>query len=182
MTLEQIFQISQVVAALGVIASMVFVGLQVRGNAKALRSATAQAVQDNYSQFFTSVACSPSALAAHLKGFVDGSSLTDLERAQFVAISMAFLSDAQNAFHQWKEGHLADELWACWEALLMNLVNTPGGAAFWRERSYIFGKHFQDEVKNIMSREPAPGAKAWGVVPLTVTHSEGLTPTVPKSG
>jgi hypothetical protein len=172
MTLEHIFQISQIAAALGVIASLIFVGFQVRDNAKAVRSATAQAVQDNYSQFFTSLASSPSALATHLKGLIDMDSLTDAEKAQFVAVSMAFLSDSQNAFHQWKEGHLADELWSCWEALLMNLVNTPGGAAFWRERRYIFGAQFQDEVKSIMSREPDPEAKAWGVVPLTVTHRQ----------
>lgn len=172
MTLEQIFQVSQIAAALGVIASLVFVGLQVRHNARAVRSATAQAVQDTYSHFFTALAGSPNALATHLRGMVDVSSLTDLEKAQFVSISMAFLSNSQNAFHQWKEGHLADELWACWEALLMNLVNTPGGAAFWRERSYVFSRQFQDEVKIIMSRVPDPGAKAWGVVPLTVTHRE----------
>jgi hypothetical protein len=172
MTLEYIFQISQIAAALGVIASLVFVGFQVRDNAKAVRSAAAQAVQDNYSHFFTTLACSPSALVTHLKGLSDMDSLTDVEKAQFVAISMAYLSDAQNAFHQWKEGHLADELWSCWEALMMNLVKTPGGAAFWRQRSYIFGRKFQREVKEIMSREPDPGAKAWGVVPLTVTYRE----------
>jgi hypothetical protein len=172
MTLEHIFQISQIAAALGVIASLVFVGLQVRDNAKAVRSAAAQAVQDDYSHFFMTLGCSPSALATHLKGMTDLDALSDVEKAQFVSISMVYLSDAQNAFHQWKEGHLADELWSCWEALLMNLVNTPGGAAFWRERSYIFGAQFQREVKNIMSREPDPRAKAWGVIPLTVTHRE----------
>ena len=36
---------------------------------------------------------------------------------------------------------------------MMNLVNTPGGAAFWEERSYVFG-------------DPHPAAKAFGVVPV----------------
>jgi hypothetical protein len=53
---------------------------------------------------------------------------------------------------------------------MMNLVNTPGGAAFWHERSYVFGQEFQDEVKNIMRRQPNPKAKALGVMP--VTHRE----------
>ena len=172
MTLEEIFQISQIAAALGVIASLVFVGLQVRGNAKAVRSATAQAVQDNYSNFYMTLANSPDTLAIHLKGMTDFEALSDVEKAQFVATCMAFLSDAHNAFHQWKEGHLANELWASWQALLMNLVNTPGGAVFWRQRRYIFGQEFQDEVKTIMSREPNATAKAWGVLPLTVTHRE----------
>jgi len=99
------------------------------------------------------------------------------EKAQFVCTYMAFLSHSQNAFHQWRQGHLVNELWACWEALLMNLVKTPGGAAFWRERSYVFGQDFQDEVKAIMSRQPNPEAKALGVVPLTHLPPPEETPS-----
>ncbi len=170
MTLEQVFYVSQTVAALGVIGSLIFVGFQVRDSAKAVRFATAQAVQDNYASWYLSIANNERARATSLKGFVDLDELTPDEKAQFVGQYMAFLSHSQNAFHQWREGHLADELWACWEALMMNLVNTRGGAAFWHERSYVFGQDFQDEVKRIMSLEPNPKAKAWGVVP--VTHRE----------
>jgi hypothetical protein len=177
MTLEQIFFISQTIAALGVVASLIFVGLQVRDSAKAVRSATAQAVQDNYSSWYLTLASNESALATSTKGFVDLNSLTTAEKAQFVCTYMAFLSHSQNAFHQWRQGHLANELWACWEALLMNLVKTPGGATFWRERSYVFGQDFQDEVKAIMSRQPNPAAKALGVVPLTHGSAPEETPS-----
>jgi len=80
---------------------------------------------------------------------------------------MAFLSHTQNAFHQWKEGQLSDGLWVGWEALMMNLVNRPGGADFWGERGYVFGKDFQDHVAEIMKRTPDPRAKSFGVVPVT---------------
>ena len=49
---------------------------------------------------------------------------------------------------------------------MMNLVNTPGGAAFWQERSYVFGKEFQDHVAEIMKRQPDPRARALGIVPV----------------
>lgn len=44
------------------------------------------------------------------------------------------------------------------------LINTPGGAMFWVERSYLFGQQFQDHAV-VMSREPDPRAKAFRVVP-----------------
>ena len=50
---------------------------------------------------------------------------------------------------------------------MMNLVNTPGGAAFWAERSYVFGQEFQNHVAEIMKRKPDPRARAFGVVPVT---------------
>jgi len=175
MTLEQIFFATQSIAAVGVIASLVFVGIQVRDSAKAVRAATAQAVHENYASWYLALADNASALATSTKGFLDLGSLTPAEKAQFVCTFMAFMSHSQNAFHQWRLGHLAKDLWACWEALMMNLVNTPGGAEFWRERSYVFGTEFQDEVRAIMVREPNPAAKAFGVVPVkhTVTPAAG---------
>ena len=167
MTLDQVASLSQSMGAVGVIASLIFVGLQIMDNSRAVRSATAQAVHDNYAGWYISLSGNESALATSAKGFVDLNSLSLAEKAQFVCTMMAFLSHSQNAFHQWKEGHLSDGLWAGWEALMMNLVNTPGGAAFWGERGYVFGKEFQDHVAAIMQRKPDPRAKAFGVVPVT---------------
>jgi hypothetical protein len=167
MTLEAVYYISQIVAVFAVIASLVFVGLQVRDSSRAVRAATAQAVHDNYAGWYTALLGNENALATSAKGFVDLNSLTAAEKAQFVCTMMAFLAHSQNAFHQWKEGHLSDGLWRGWEALMMNLVNTPGGAAFWAERSYVFGQEFQDHVAEIMKRKPDPRARAFGVVPVT---------------
>jgi hypothetical protein len=169
MTLEQISLISQIVGACAVVGSLIFVGLQVMESAKATRSATAQAVHDNYANWYLTLSGNADALASSNKGFVDLGALTPAEKAQFVCIFMAFMSHSQNAFHQWRQGHLSDDLWIGWEALMMNLVNTPGGAAFWRERAYVFGEDFQDHVGEIMKRKPNPLAKAFGVVPVTQT-------------
>ena len=105
------------------------------------------------------------------KGFADLNSLTPQEKAQFVCIYMAFLSHCQNAFHQWKQGHLHDDLWTGWDTLMMNL-NTPGGAAFWEERSYVFGADFREHFEKLMHRQPNPRAKAFGVVPLRSVSGE----------
>ena len=55
MTLEAIYYISQIVAVFAVIASLVFVGLQVRDSSRAVRAATAQAVHDNYAGWYTAL-------------------------------------------------------------------------------------------------------------------------------
>ena len=166
MTLETVYFLSQIAAALCVVGSLIFVGLQVRENSKAVRSATAQAVHDNYGSWYVALAGNEPGLSASTKGFTDLSALSPTEKAQFVCIYMAFMSHSQNAFHQWRAGHLSDGLWRGWEALMMNLVNTPGGAAFWQERSYVFGKEFQDHVAEIMKRQPDQRARALGIVPV----------------
>ncbi len=60
---------------------------------------------------------------------------------------------------------------------MMNLVNTPGGAAFWEERACVFGAVFRGRVAEIMRRAPDPRAKAFGVAPVTHVAS-AAAPTV----
>jgi len=134
MTIETLASLSQIIGAVGVVGSLIFVGLQIRDNSNAVRSATAQAVHDNYAGWYLALTSNGQALATAAKGFVNLDALAPVEKEQFVCTFMAFLSHSQNAFHQWKAGHLSDGLWAGWDALMMNLVNTPGGAAFWAER------------------------------------------------
>lgn len=167
MDLATVVSLAQIIGAVGGVASLIFVGLQIKDNSNAVRAATAQAVHDNYASWYMTLAADDKALAACTKGSLDLSSLTPSDKAQFTCVFMAFLSHTQNAYHQWKEGQLSDGHWICWEALMMNLVNTPGGAAFWGERGYVFGKDFQSHVIEIMKRTPDPRAKSFGVLPVT---------------
>lgn len=175
MDLATIVSLSQIVGVVGGVASLIFVGLQISDNSNAVRAATAQAVHDNYASWYMCLAANEHALSACAKGSIELSSLTNSEKEQFTCVFMAFLSHTQNAYHQWKEKQLSDGLWAGWEALMMNLVNTPGGAAFWRERGYVFGNDFQDHVVEIMQRKPDPRAKSFGVIPVTHVTPE-ITP------
>jgi hypothetical protein len=165
MTLEQVFFVSQSVAAVGVVASLIFVGLEVRNNAKAIRASTAQAVSDNFTDMYLSISNSPGAAALGLKGHADYGALTSEERARFVCMDMTVFSHCQNAFDQWRSGHLRTDLWVGWESVLMNIVHTPGGAAFWHDRGYMFSNDFQKEVSLAMRRPPDPRANIWGVLP-----------------
>jgi len=167
MTLESIYYVGQTIAVVAIFGSLIFVGFQIKENSAAVRSATAQAVHDNYGAWYMGQGADPEALSASIKGFGDYEGLSPIEKAHFVCTYMAFLSHSQNAFYQWKEGHLSADLWKGWEALMMNLVNTPGGALFWRERCYVFGEKFQSHVNEIMTRKPDPRARALGVVPVT---------------
>jgi hypothetical protein len=146
---------------------------------KAVRAATEQACQENFAGIYVSLQNNPSALANFTKGLVDYAALTPAEKAQFVCSVMAILVYNQNAFDQWRVGHLRADLWAGWESLLINIVHTPGGAAIWRERSYAFTKDFQEEVKRILSRQPHPLAKTFGVVPVSRSAPAEETRTPP---
>jgi hypothetical protein len=81
---------------------------------------------------------------------------------------MAFLSFSQNAFYKWRDASLTDDLWVGWEALILNLVGTSGGKAFWRERAYVFGTEFRDPMQDvIMQKQPDPAARPLGAFDIS---------------
>jgi hypothetical protein len=76
---------------------------------------------------------------------------------------MAFLSYSHKTFLKWRQGLLAPSLWLGWEQVIMNLVCAPGGKAFWKERSYLFGEEFRRYVEeDLMTRTPYPEARPMG--------------------
>ena len=48
MTLQDWSNLAQLIGAIAVVISLFYVGYQIKGNTSAVRSATAQAVHDNY--------------------------------------------------------------------------------------------------------------------------------------
>ena len=163
MTLSDVSNLAQIIGALAVVVSLFYVAFQIRQNTDAVRSATAQDVHENFASWYHLLASDSALSQITVNGLRDYSSLSETEKARFVATFMAFLSYSQNAYLKWKEGSLAPALWSCWELLIMNLVASPGGRDFWEERGYLFGSDFRNHIEqDIMKRTPHPNAKPMG--------------------
>ena len=155
--------LAQVIGALAVVISLAYVGVQIKRNTSAVRSATAQAIHNNYGDWYMNLMSDAELNRIALKGLKDYSSLNEIEKAQFIQTFMAFISFSQNAFYQWREKALSPWLWDGWELLTMNLLAAPGGEGFWKERGYVFGKEYRDYVeKVILTRKPHPEARPFG--------------------
>ena len=164
MTLNDLANIGQVIGAIAVVVSLIYVALQIRQNTNAVRSATAQTVHEHFAKWYHLVAADDELAKIVASGLRDYGSLSEHERVRFVATFMAFLSYTQNAFLKWREGLLASPLWLGWELVIMNLVCAPGGKAFWKDRAYMFGDEFRRYIDDdLIKREPHPDAKPMGV-------------------
>lgn len=163
MNLNDLANIGQVIGALAVVVSLIYVALQIRQNTNAVRSATAQTVHEHFANWYHLLASDPALSQIAANGLRDYQSLTEAERVRFIAVFMSFLSYSQNAFLKWREKLLDSQLWLGWEFVIMNLVCAPGGKALWKERGYMFGEEFRRYVDNdLMKREPHPDAKPLG--------------------
>jgi hypothetical protein len=167
MNLDDLANIGQVIGAIAVVISLIYVALQIRQNTNAVRSATAQTVHEHFARWYHLVAANDELAKIVANGLRDYGSLSEHERVRFIAAFMSFLSYSQNAFLKWRDGLLASSLWMGWELVIMNLVCAPGGKAFWKDRAYMFGDEFRRYIDDdLIKRKPHPEAKPMGVFPI----------------
>jgi|SRR6516162_1112902 hypothetical protein len=167
MSLTDLANIGQVIGAIAVVISLIYVALQIRQNTNAVRSATAQTVHEHFAKWYHLVAADDELSQIVASGLRDYGSLSEQQRVRFIAAFMAFLSYSQNAFLKWREGLLASPLWLGWELVIMNLVCAPGGKALWNDRAYMFGDEFRQYIESdLMRRKPHPDAKPMGAFSL----------------
>ena len=113
--------IRDTLAALGVIASLVFVGLEIRQNTIAVRGATFQDLTSAGGEYMRAMAHNPEASALWIKARQTPEELTSEEQLRYFYMSRTIWHDAQNAYLQYRRGLLDDELWSVQRAVICEM-------------------------------------------------------------
>jgi hypothetical protein len=101
----------QILGGVGVIASMIYIGIQIRNNARAMRAATYQQLSALAIQGWHSMAHNGETMDVMLRGMDDFSSLSRVEKARFRMVVMAQARSFENAWFQFKIGTLRESDW-----------------------------------------------------------------------
>lgn len=173
MNLNDLANLGQIIGAVAVVISLIYVALSIRQNTNAVRAATAQSLHEHFASWYHLIASDASLAQLATSGLKDYGSLSNTEKARFVSLFMAFLAYFQNAFLKSKQGLLAPSLWQSWEQVMMNLIGSPGGKALWKERAYLFDEEFRRHVEDdLMKRTPHPDAKPLGAFSIGKQESD----------
>jgi len=133
-------------ASLGVIASLVFVGLELRQNTEAPRAQTRQGLADRNAQTIYSVAENPALARAWTlrwqRDAVAGQSLTMVDSAQANWAMWGMLRFVEHAFLQVEEGVLPESSLDGYGFRGNNNFMTPQFATFWRGIRHRFDAGF----------------------------------------
>ena len=134
MTLQETLQI---LGGIGVIASMIYVGIQIRNNARALRAATYQQLSIINLQGWFSMAHNGETTDIVLRGMDDFFSLSRVEKARFRFLIMGYVGGFANAWFQLKIGTLRDNDWKAISGDMDAFFSTPGTQAAWVSRAQL---------------------------------------------
>lgn len=164
MTLEQVFFVSQSIAAAAVVASILYLAREVRQSERVQRATMQQGRADRASKASLTIA---SAELARIwqKGLSRKPYLTEEEFAQWALICRAAFLSGEDSYLQHKAGLLDEVAWGSYVAGIHFYMGSPGMRAMWKVSSKQFGAEFRNFVDAILATVsiscPADSYVAW---------------------
>ena len=125
-SLKKIHQIGELIAAVAVVVSLVFVGLQIRHNTVASEAATHQASVAYDLEILLSAGASPDTSRVYRAYRDDPDSLDTAELLQGETLFIALFRHNENIYLQRHAGMLSDDVWATRQPFMRRFVQTPG--------------------------------------------------------
>ena len=156
MNWEAIGAVGEVAGAAGVILSLLYLAVQIRGDAKAKRAATVHEQSEAYRGFLQMLATDSELGTAYLHGIRDFGSLDDSDLIRFSsALGFLFRVFEEN-FFQWKEGDLDAYVWHGFESPISDMLAYPGVQEWWSTRSHWYSAPFGEFIQAKVGISSAP--------------------------
>ena len=131
----------------GVIASLIFVGLEIRQNTTATKAAAIQEMTASGLVHIDGIAGNFQLAGVLSRRLADIESLTDAEKVQFGLTYNAGLMNTHGLFRQWELGVLPDEDWAHWYASICDEAQSPIFQSIWAELKFKYVPTFVDAIE-----------------------------------
>jgi hypothetical protein len=148
--LSELANIAEVIGAFAVVISLVYVGVQVTDNTRAMRSATASATSDAISSWYGDLGGNLQASTIMLNGISNPKSLSREEMAQFIYLVHGLLLQYQYAYYLSREQTLDPGLQQSLTYNLLGVREQPGFVLFWQQRREVFEPGFRAFVDDLI--------------------------------
>lgn len=138
LTLTQLAQLAEVMAAVAVVISLVFVGRELRSNTAAIRAASVQAAAIASSDALRDLALDSALARIRQIGEDNLSALSSAEQYRFTLWSRQRWLSMQNYYFQNELGVFEPGVWAGYHNAICSIARGPGERAEWpRHRSAL---------------------------------------------
>ena len=147
---EAINAFAQAIAATGVIAGLVFVGIQIRHNTRAVRSTNFHAITDSFNAVNLTIGAKTETSRVLRVGFADLGQLTDDERVQFHFLALSAIRVMETLYYSSKVGVAELDLWATERRTIDALMRNAGMRQWWVSNPLSFSPEFRRLVDEIV--------------------------------
>jgi len=155
--LSQIAHIAEVIGAAAIVVSLVYVGIEINENSRAVRSAMAKESTTAVSAWYTALGSNQQATHAFRVGLVEPEAISEDELAQFFYLAHGLMLEFQSAFYISQEGTLDQALQDSITRTLSATAHLAGFQMYWKQRAEIFYPEFRAHVEEIIAAGPDNG-------------------------
>lgn len=171
MTLEEIYYISQIVAVIGIFASLIFVGVQIRQNSEQMKAQTRESRYGTMNQILAdfqdavnSIAHDPLSAQDYFKGHSGGlAAIAPERRAAFIFRASSALHLYERAFVQREAGRLGDDAWDMIQRQNAPMISGIGWQEIWKFRKVSYTPGFAAYLDNQIASMPTVSYEAWSI-------------------
>src|SRR5438309_4365217 len=153
---EAVSAVGQIIGAIAVVISVVYLALQVRSNARQMRLASMRSMSDAFNRWLQSMAENPHIGELWYRGMRDFDSLEGADLARYSALMDHQFRIYEDMYYQKLEGHLDPRVWRGFEAPMRDIIAYPGAQAWWRTRSHWFSREFQEFIDGLAGAAASP--------------------------
>jgi hypothetical protein len=147
--LSEIANLAEVVGALAVVISLVYVGIQVTDGTRAIRSSTANETSTAMSSWYIKLGTSPQSTKIFRTGMAQPETLTQEEIYQFIVQVHGLFMLYQNAYYLSQQGTLDVELQESITNTILGVRTQPGFDIYWSQRKDLFKPSFKVYVEEL---------------------------------
>ena len=148
LSLEDLGNIGEFVAAVAVVISLIYLAIQIRQNTRSVRSATAQSASHGIIDINSLLVGDRSITELLLSGSRAPEELDPVDQTRYlVALSSLFVT-FETMFLQQRSGLIEPEYWESRERFLRFLLSFPGVVSWWRRSSALYGDQFRQYVES----------------------------------
>jgi hypothetical protein len=147
-TIQELGNIGEFVAAIATLATLVYLALQIRQNTQSVRAAAVDAAANQFIESLRLVSLNPELAELLEAGHHDYDSLPAVQRRRYVYHYFANALQFENLFQKHRDGFLPDAQWRrITGALRESFRREPGMQRAWKELRPLLSSEFQQLIE-----------------------------------
>ena len=151
MTLSDLSALSQIIGAIAVVVSILYLSRQIRQNTHAVRSANATTLQVEFRGLARTLYTNPETAAILLNGMAGTPNSKPGEQLAAHAWFFDIFKMAELGYFHYRNGDLDPDLWHASLKFYRTWFDSPGMRAYWAVRKSVFIPDFQQVVDQALA-------------------------------
>lgn len=149
MNWDAIGTIAELVGAVAVVISLVYIAAQVRSGAASFETSLRDSSYRSLMEFNYSILGDEELCWIFQKGMRNLDDLSEVQQARAISIMYAFFKVWENTYLHYLEGSVEEDVWESNSKVLSNYAALPGAQNYLKDRLPIFAPRFQQLLREL---------------------------------